>query len=118
MKMTTTRANDRITDLSEALDLIATQLKWLIEKANAVTVVVGSPEGKEHALRFLQLHRDFTKVKGNIIDLCDEMETAEFDDPLLNKIYKRACHLLLRKCYEGLFKDFTHVVEKGTPPPQ
>jgi hypothetical protein len=118
MKMSTTRANDRITEQSDALEIIAKELTWLLNHANTTTSPVNSPLGRELALRFMQLYNDFLKVRKKISDLCEEMEGAEFDDRTLSMVYKHTAHLLLRKTYMGIFEKFTCVAEFRKLPPE
>lgn len=118
MKMTTTMANDRITEQADALDIIAKELTWLLNQANTTHSPVNSPLGRELAHRFMQLYNDFLKVRKKISDLCDDMEGSEFDDRTLSMVYKHTAHLLFRKTHMGIFEQFTCVAEFRNLPPE
>lgn len=116
MKWTTTTANDKITELDEALDLIEKELKWILSESTAQKIQPKTALADEFWQKFMQLYVDFLKVKERVSAFAADMSLAEFSDRALGTAYRTTAAQLLKKTEVGCFKQFASVAETGKLP--
>ncbi len=109
-------AHGKLVDQSDAIDMIAKELTWLLTEAQKQDPQLGSPLADELGRRFMALYKDFQGIRENGMKLSMELEKMEFDDHILGLIYKTSGRLLVRKMSEGLFEQFISVAEFGVLP--
>jgi hypothetical protein len=110
------RVLEKITDQSDAIDLIADELTFLLLEAQKNDPPPESPLAIELAGKFLSLYEDFKRVRERSEKLASELDVMEFKNETLGMVYKATAQLLVRKLGEGLFAQFICVVEHGRLP--
>jgi hypothetical protein len=116
LKMTETQVHEKIQEQSEAINMIAKELTFLLTEANKHNPVIGTPLASELAQRFMALYKDFQIVQKNTVKLFQEVNETTFADELTGIVYKATAHLLVEKIKTGLFEQFISVAEFGELP--
>jgi len=109
-------AHDTLMEQSEQIDLIAKELRWILEECKRQNVQPGTPIGKEMLQKFFSLYKDYQKVRDNTFELERQVKRLTFDDLTMGKIYYATADLLTRKVTQGIFEQFTSVAETGELP--
>lgn len=113
MKITELQAEAKIRSQFDALDLIANQIIWMLEQVRKID----NPSAqKEMGLRFFQLYKDFKKIQRDGEKLVQEFQSSEFENPILEIIYRNTAELFVNLSNEGIFRQFTSIAETGELP--
>lgn len=108
--------HNKIVEQSDAIDIIAKELRWILTETAKQNPEVGTPLGDEMAQKFFQLYADFKKVRKNAEILSEAVNKVKFTDSTIGLVYRAAAQLLIRRCTEGIFAQFTSVAETGDLP--
>lgn len=114
--MTNDEIHEKLLEQSEQIDLIGTELRWMLEECQRQNIQPKTPLGEEMLQKFLSLYRDFQTVKTNTIGLYETIHAMKFSDPTIGMIYLATAILLVRRQSYGIFEQFTSVVEHGCLP--
>jgi len=114
--ITPDEAHEKLLKQSDAIDLIAKELIWLLAEVNKKNPQPETPLGEEILTMFFSLYKDYLKVKNDTFVLRDQLDLAEFEDQTMGMLYKASGRMLARKVCEGLFKQFVSVAETGELP--
>lgn len=108
--------HDKLLEQKEAIDTVGNQLRWILSECQKKDAKPGTKFGNEMIQRFFSLYRDFAKIRENTAKLADAVSAVKFDDATMGMIYKATAQLLLRRCNEGIFRQFASVAETGRLP--
>ena len=108
--------HDKLMEQSEQIDLVETELRWILEECKRQNVQPGTPIGQEMLQKFFSFYKDYQKVRDNTFELEKGVKRLTFDDLTMRKIYYDTADLLTRKVTQGIFAQFTSVAETGELP--
>ena len=114
--MTLDEINENLTKQSESLNVISTQLGWILTEVNNSKAVPGSSYGNEMAQRFFSLYRDFKRIKKEILDFSNELKSVDAENKIAKDVYYMCSKILLQRCNIGILEQFTAVAEEGILP--
>jgi hypothetical protein len=114
--MKTDEVHDKLMEQSEQIDLIAKELRWILEECQRQNVQPGTPMGAEMLQKFFSLYKDYKQVRENTFELERQVKEVVFDDYIMGRIYHATADLLVRKVTQGIFEQFTSVAENGCLP--
>lgn len=116
MTITPENVRTKLVEQKEAIDLLETELRWILNITNTQDPAVNTPLANEMLQKFLSLHRDYLKIKDNSCQLSEAVDQLEIEDKTMEMIYRTAARILVRQCDDQFFQEFTSVVETGRIP--
>jgi hypothetical protein len=108
--------HDVLLEQSNQIDMIAGELKWILEECKKHNVQPGTSLGDEMTQKFFSLFKDYKQVRNKTLELEKEVRTVVFPDPTMATIYLATANLLTRKVTQGIFEQFRSVAETGKLP--
>jgi len=106
----------KIIEQTEAIDLIASELRWMLEEANKKNIQPDTPEANEMIRMFFSLYSDFKRVREHTYNLQKAIRKVKFTDRALKLVYNASTDLLVKKLGQGIFEQFISVAEHGCLP--
>ena len=116
MKMTIKETENNILQLNDSLDMIGSQIKWILTETSTKNMIPESPVGREMIQRFFSLYRDFKRLREKASEFYQKIHTAEFDDMIDYYIYTGIMQITMERFNEGVFHQFDCVAETGKLP--
>lgn len=110
------QVQEKLVEQTEALDIIAKELRWMLDESTKRNIQPDTPIAEEMLQRFFSLYKDFLKVRQDTIKLAVEIHRMKFTDRTMGMVYRATADLLVRKTGEGIFEQFTSVAEHGCLP--
>jgi len=107
---------DTILQLNDSLDVIRSQIKWILTETSTKKMIPESKVGREMISRFFSLHRDFKRLREKAKEFYEKIQIGEFDDEIDYHIYKGIMKITIERFNHGLFHQFDCVAETGQLP--
>lgn len=102
--------------LSDSMNLIAKELKWILNKCNKHIPEPDTNLANELLGKFFSLYKDFLKLKSSICEMLTQLNQIKFKNKKLETYCKTYGFILFKKSNEGLFEQFSCVAETGDLP--
>lgn len=114
--MTENELPTKLIEQSDAIDMLRTQLTWILNQCEKIEVQPSTDIGNELVSRLFSLYKDFNRVFQRSIKLVEEIRGIKFNDKATGLAYEiSACRLLCSFDHPD-FQNFVSIVETGELP--
>lgn len=114
--MTENEVPTKLDACEESINMLNTQLIWILTECNKDHVRPNTNVGNEMVQRFFSLYRDYQRILSQTTGLILQIEQMEFDDLLMRTIYELHGFALLNRLCSQDFQNFLSIAETGKLP--